>query len=81
MLTSFWLLVLLFPNILVLILSGSFLFFFFLYLFLLSNIVGKGNGNPLQYSCLESLMDRAVWQATVYGVARVGHDLATKLPP
>ena len=26
-------------------------------------------------------MDRGAWQATVYGVARVGHDLATKPPP
>ena len=42
---------------------------------------GKGNGNPLQYSCLENSMDRGVWQATVYGVARVGHDLVTKPPP
>ena len=28
---------------------------------------GEGNGNPLQYSCLESPMDREAWQATVYG--------------
>ena len=42
---------------------------------------GEGNGNPLQYSCLENLMDRGVWWATVHGVARVGHDLATKPPP
>ena len=27
---------------------------------------GSGNGNPLQYSCLESPMDRGAWQATVY---------------
>ena len=27
---------------------------------------GKGNGNPLQYSCLENFMDRGVWQATVH---------------
>ena len=39
-----------------------------------------GNGNPLQYSCLENLMDRGAWRATVHGVARVGHDLATKPP-
>ena len=31
---------------------------------------GKGNGNPLQYSCLENSMDRGAWQATVYGVAK-----------
>ena len=30
---------------------------------------GGGNGNPLQYSCLENLMDRGAWQATVHGVA------------
>ena len=29
-----------------------------------------GNGNPLQYSCLENSMDRGVWQATVHGVAK-----------
>ena len=42
---------------------------------------GEGNGNPLQYSCLENPMDRGDWRATVRGVARVGHDLATKPPP
>ena len=39
---------------------------------------GEGNGNPLQCSCLENTMDRGAWQATVNGVERVGHDLATK---
>ena len=34
---------------------------------------GEGNGNPLQYCCLENPVDRAAWWAT-----RVGHDLATK---
>jgi len=29
---------------------------------------GEGNGNPLQYSCLENSMDRGAWRATVYGV-------------
>ena len=29
-----------------------------------------GNGNPLQYSCLENPMDRGAWQATVHGVAK-----------
>ena len=29
---------------------------------------GEGNGNPLQYSCLETSMDRGAWQATVHGV-------------
>ena len=31
---------------------------------------GEGNGNPLQYSCLENPMDRGVWQATVHGVTQ-----------
>ena len=35
----------------------------------------EGNGNPLQYSHLENLMDRGVWQATVHGITRVRHDL------
>ena len=39
---------------------------------------GEENGNPLQYSCLENPMHRGAWWATVHGVARVGHDLATK---
>ena len=30
---------------------------------------GGGNGNPLQYSCLENFMDRGAWWATVHGVA------------
>ena len=41
---------------------------------------GEGNGNPLQYSCLENSVDRGAWQATVHGIARVTHDLATKPP-
>ena len=40
-----------------------------------------GHGNPLQYSYLENPMDRGAWQATVPGVTRVGHNLATKTPP
>ena len=31
---------------------------------------GEGNGNPLQYSCLENPMDRGSQQATVHGVAK-----------
>ena len=42
---------------------------------------GEGNGNPLKYSCLENPRDRGARQATVHGVARVGHDLAIKPPP
>ena len=40
---------------------------------------GEGNGNPLQCSCLENSMDRGAWQATVHGVTKIGHTLATKL--
>ena len=36
----------------------------------LARFPGEGNGNPLQYSCLEKLMDRGAWQATVHGVAK-----------
>ena len=42
---------------------------------------GEGNGNPLQYSCLENPMDRGAQWATVHGVSRVRHDSATKPPP
>ena len=35
---------------------------------------GGGNGNLLQYSCLEKSMDRGLWWAIVHGVARVGHN-------
>ena len=31
---------------------------------------GEGNGNPLQYSCLENPMDGGTWWATVHGVAK-----------
>ena len=31
--------------------------------------LGEGNGNPLQYSCLEEPMDRGAWWATDHGVA------------
>ena len=34
------------------------------------SISGKGNGNPLQYSCLENSTDRGAWWATVCGVAK-----------
>ena len=33
-------------------------------------IIGEGNGNPLQCSCLENPMDRGAWWATVHGVAQ-----------
>ena len=32
---------------------------------------GEGNGNLRQYSCLENILNRGAWQATVSGVARV----------
>ena len=38
---------------------------------------GKGNGNPLQYSCLENSMDRETSQSTVHGVAKYQTDWAT----
>ena len=31
---------------------------------------GEGNGNPLQYSCLENPMDGGAWWATVHGIAK-----------
>ena len=31
---------------------------------------GAGNGNPLQYSCLENPLDRGAWCATVFGVTK-----------
>ena len=43
--------------------------------------LGEGNGNPLQYSCLENPRDRGAWWATVHGVKIVGHNLGTKPPP
>ena len=38
----------------------------------------EGNGNPLQYSCLENPLDRGAWRAIVYGVAKSQTYLATK---
>ena len=37
----------------------------------------EGNGNPLQYSCLENPMDRGVWHAIVRRVS-VGHNFMTE---
>ena len=37
----------------------------------------EGNGNPLQYSCLENSMDKGAWWATVRGVTIVRHDRVT----
>ena len=32
--------------------------------------IGEGDGNPLEYSCLENSRDRGAWWAAVYGVAQ-----------
>ena len=41
---------------------------------------GEGNGNPLQYLCLENSVDGEAWWATVYGVAKIiiHHTLLTE---
>ena len=36
----------------------------------LGRFPGGGHGNPLQYSCLQNLIDRESWQATVHGVEK-----------
>ena len=36
----------------------------------LGRSLGEGNGNPLQYSCLENSMDGGAWWATVHGVTK-----------
>ena len=38
---------------------------------------GEGNGNPLQYSCLEDPMNQGVWQA-IHGILKESRDLVTK---
>ena len=38
---------------------------------------GEGNGNPVQYSCLGTLMDRGAWQATVYEAVKSWTSLST----
>ena len=40
---------------------------------------GEGNGNPLQYSCLENPMDRGAWRATVPGVTMSQLDITERL--
>ena len=37
---------------------------------------GEGNGNPLQYSCLENSTDRGAWWAIVHGVPKSGTQLS-----
>ena len=36
----------------------------------MSDVLDEGNGNPLQYSCLENPMDGGAWKASVHGIAR-----------
>ena len=36
----------------------------------LQSMVGEGNGNPLQYSCLENPRDRGAWWAAIYEVSQ-----------
>ena len=38
------------------------------------NTVREGNGTPLQFSCLENLMDGGAWWAAVHGSLQFGHD-------
>ena len=40
----------------------------------LGRSLGGGNGNPLQYSCLENPVNRGAWWATVHRVKRVRHN-------
>ena len=39
-------------------------------------MIGVGNGNPLQYSCLENPMDGGAWWAAVHGVVKSGTRLS-----
>ena len=39
-------------------------------------LFGEGNGNPLQYPCLENLMERGAWWAAVHGVAKSWSELS-----
>ena len=44
----------------------------------------EGNGNPLQYSCLQNPMDRGAWQASQWGLkseTRLGNYTKAALPP
>ena len=40
---------------------------------------GEGNGNPLQYSCLENSIDRESWRVTVHGVAKSQTQLSANM--
>ena len=54
------------------IIFDRFLKYMYIYIFKFPQIKknGEGNGNPLQYSCVENPMDRGAWQATVHGLAK-----------
>ena len=39
-------------------------------IFITYDLPGEGNGNPLQYSCMENPRDRGAWWAAVYGVSQ-----------
>ena len=43
----------------------------------LGRSTGEGNGNPLQYSCLENSMDKGAWQSTAHGVTKSWTRLST----
>ena len=43
----------------------------------LGRSLGEGNGNPLQYSCLENTMDSGAWRATVHGITKSQTQLST----
>jgi len=40
----------------------------------LTLVIGEGNSNPLQYSCLENPMDGGAWKAAVHGSLKVRYD-------
>ena len=50
--------------------QDDFHLWFLLQKFSLATTTGEGNGIPLQYSCLESPLDRGAWWAAVHGVAK-----------
>ena len=45
----------------------------------LGRFPGVGNGNLLQYSCMENSVDREAWQATVYGITKNQTQLSTHM--
>ena len=49
---------------------STLVYLLFIYLLFTCLFTREGNGNPLQYSCLENPMDGGAWWDTVYGVAK-----------